>query len=430
MFNKLLPKLYWIKDKKMISLYRKLAYIFLMCTLYVVTIYIILGTHLVFASTVDEKSKIKQNLPDLKIVSSVVKKGDTVTSLLRPYLSYKNIYKISKHDDKYFSLAHIKTGRPYKLCLKENSLIRFEYEIDKRERLIVQKTPDGYAVSQAPIEYDTSLETVCVNVTSSLFASVKKAGEKNELAFKLSEIFAWDIDFIKDLQRGDSFKVLVEKKYRNGKHEGYGKIQAAFFKNKERVYKAFLYTTSKGVSGYYDETGRSLQKSFLKAPLAFSRISSGFSERRLHPVFKKHRPHPGIDYAAPAGTPIKAVGDGVIIVKEYHEGRGNYIWIRHNNGYVTCYNHMSRFAKRIKLNTKVAQGQVIGYVGMTGYATGPHLDFRMMRNGELVNPFEYNSQPLNPVGSEEKKRFITETKKLADKLLTAKGDFSAGDNLI
>lgn len=379
-----------------------------------------LGLNTVFASSLDKNTlKPFPVIPsDIQVVKGIVKQGDTASSLLKKYLPLKTIYEISRLSSDVFSLTRIRRGQPYKIILQENHLVGFEYEIDRENRLIVQRETDGFSINQAPIEYDVYLEVVSSTITYSLFEAVKKAGEKTELAWKLSDIFAWDIDFIRDIQPGDQFKVLVEKQYRDGKFSGYGNIQAAFFSNNGTLFKAFLHKNSQGVSGYYDEKGESLQKVFLKAPLAFSRISSKFTKRRFHPIFKEYRPHPGVDYVAPKGTPIKTVGDGIIMEIGYNKGMGNYINIRHNNGYTTGYNHMCKFAKSMKKNKRVRQGDIIGYVGMTGYATGPHLDFRLKKNGKLLDPLTHRSPAAKPVKPGEMELFLTRTQELSAKMLT------------
>ncbi|MCD4720540.1 MAG: peptidoglycan DD-metalloendopeptidase family protein [Desulfobacula sp.] len=380
------------------------------------------GLYSVFASSLDKNTQkpFPIILPDIQVVKGIVKRGDTASSLLKKYLSLKTIYEISRLSSNIFSLTHIRRGQPYKIILQENTLVRFEYEIDKEDRLVVQKENGIFSINQAPIEYDVELEVVSSTIIYSLFEAVRKAGEKTELAWKLSDIFAWDIDFLRDIQAGDQFKVLVEKRYRDGKLSGYGNIQAAFFSNSGTLFKAFLHKNSNGVSGYYDEKGKSLQKAFLKAPLTFSRISSKFTKRRLHPIFKVYKPHSGVDYAAPKGTPIKTVGDGIIMQIGYNKGMGNYINIRHYNGYSTGYNHMCKFAKSMKKNKRVRQGDIIGYVGMTGYATGPHLDFRMKKNGKLLDPLKHKSPSAKPIKPGEMERFLARTLELSARMLTAK----------
>jgi murein DD-endopeptidase MepM/ murein hydrolase activator NlpD len=233
----------------------------------------------------------------------------------------------------------------------------------------------------------------------------------------LADIFAWDIDFILDIRQGDSFQALVEKRYREGQPAGYGRILAAEFTNQGATFQAFLYKDGDKHPDYYDAKGQSLRKAFLKAPLSFSRISSGFTMRRFHPITKTWKAHPAIDYAAPRGTPIKSVGDGVIIKKGYTRGNGNYVKIRHNGSYETIYLHMKGFAKNIAKGKRVAQGQRIGYVGSTGLATGPHLCFRMYKNGAPVNPQRVKAPSVKPIAKESMVAFKAQSKALLAQLI-------------
>jgi murein DD-endopeptidase MepM/ murein hydrolase activator NlpD len=230
-------------------------------------------------------------------------------------------------------------------------------------------------------------------------------GEKAQLAASLADVFAWEINFIRDLRVGDNFTLLVEKRYRKGEFKDYGRILAAYFTNQGVVYEAFLFTDNAGQSHYFNGKGESLRRAFLKAPLAYDRISSGYTSRRLHPVLLDWRTHPAIDYAAPVGTPVKCVGKGVVIYTGYDKASGNIVKISHMNKYETSYLHLSAFAKGLRKGSAVAQGQVIGFVGQTGYATGPHLDFRMKKNGGYVNPLKEISPRSNPVNSAEKTHF-------------------------
>jgi murein DD-endopeptidase MepM/ murein hydrolase activator NlpD len=236
-------------------------------------------------------------------------------------------------------------------------------------------------------------------IESSLFETVVKIGESERLAMQLAEIFAWDIDFFQDIQQGDSFEVVLEKRFRDGRPAGDGRLLAARFTNQDLVSQAFYFKDGKRSPDYYDENGHSLRKAFLKAPLSFSRISSGFTFHRRHPITHRVKAHPAIDYAAPKGTPIHTVCDGTIIFASYKRYNGNCVKVRHPNGWVTMYNHMSKFARNIRSGKRVAQGQVIGYVGSTGLSTGPHLDFRMYRNGVPVNPLKVKSPPARPVSA-------------------------------
>jgi len=213
------------------------------------------------------------------------------------------------------------------------------------------------------------------------------------------------VDFALDVREGDAFKAVVEKRYRNGEFVGYGSIPAAEFVNQGTTYQGFLFENKEGHSEYYDAKGRSLRRTFLKTPLEYARISSGFSYNRFHPIKKEWCPHPAIDYAAPVGTPVKTVGDGVVLGAGRDNASGKFVRIRHNSVYETYYLHLSRFGKGIKKGARVRQGQVIGYVGSSGMSTGPHLDFRMKKNGKYVNPRRIIAPVSPPVPRERIEAF-------------------------
>ncbi len=377
-----------------------------------------------FCNIVSASNVTNQNIPnlsivpDLKVIQKIVKKGDTASKLLNSYLPLKTIYEISRQSSDIYSLTRIRKGQPYKIILQEDHLVGFKYEINKEDQLVILKEDYGFSVNRIPIVYDIYSEVVSGTIKYSLFDAVKRAGEQAELAIKLSDIFAWDIDFIKDIQVGDTFKVLVEKKYRDGQLCGYGKIQAAFFTNKQSLYKAFLHKDTKGTYGYYDEMGDSLQKTLLKAPLSFSRISSKFTKKRFHPILNVYKAHNGVDYAAPKGTPIKTVGDGSILEIGYNKGMGNYVKVRHYNGYETSYLHMNNFAKGMKRKKRLLQGDVIGYVGKTGYATGYHLCYRIIKNGKLVDPLKHKSPSANPIRPEELDQFLSRSQQFSTQIMS------------
>jgi murein DD-endopeptidase MepM/ murein hydrolase activator NlpD len=207
----------------------------------------------------------------------------------------------------------------------------------------------------------------------------------------------------------------VEKRYRNGKLEGYGNVLAAHFNNQGKDYYAYYFANG-GSGGYYDEHGQSLRKAFLKAPLSYTRISSGYTNRRYHPILNQWRPHLAVDYAAPTGTPVKAIADGTVIRKSYDRNNGNLIRLRHPNAYESTYIHLSRFGRGIKKGTKVKQGDIIGYVGSTGLATGPHLDFRIFHNGKPINPLKIKSTPAEPVAPHNKDEFAETVAMLRERL--------------
>lgn len=353
---------------------------------------------------------------DRKTVKGTIQPGDTITSLLGDIFSPGQIHTLSQSSKSIFPLSRLCAGQSYELCLLDGGFESFVYDIDREEQLVIRRQGDAFAIEKVPIEYTVKTDLVTGIIDSSLFEAVVKSGENEVLAISLADIFAWDIDFIRDIQQGDAFEALVEKRFREGVPAGYGRILAARFTNQGQPYNAYLFKDGDGPGAYYDEKGRSLRKAFLKAPLSFSRISSGFNMRRLHPVTKKVRPHPAIDYAAPTGTPIKTVGDGTVTFAAYKRYNGNCVKIRHPGGWETMYNHMSRFGRGIKRGVKIRQGQIIGYVGTTGRSTGPHLDFRMYKNGVAVNPLKIKAPPTAPVSSKHMAEFKQTVTQLAARL--------------
>jgi murein DD-endopeptidase MepM/ murein hydrolase activator NlpD len=224
-----------------------------------------------------------------------------------------------------------------------------------------------------------------------------------ELALELSEIYAWTIDFF-GLQKGDSIRVYYDEQYVDSTRVGIGRIYAADFYHGRKWLEAFYFEAG-DVHSYFDGDGKSLRKAFLKAPLNYKRISSHFTYARKHPIYKTVRPHTGVDYAAPAGTPVVSIGDGVVIEKGYKGGGGNTVKIKHNSTYTTAYLHLQKYGPGIAVGTRVSQGQVIGYVGSTGASTGPHLDFRVWKNGTPVDPLKMESPPVEPVPTKYRPEF-------------------------
>ena len=357
-------------------------------------------------------------VPEIRkeIISGTIASGDTISGLLGGYFSAAEIHTLNKQCNPVFPLSRLSAGQPYRLCLSDDDFERFEYDIDRDEQLIISREAETFSIEKIPIPYTTETARVRGVIESSLFEAVTATGESEVLAMNLADIFAWDIDFILDIRKGDSFQALVEKRYREGQPAGYGRILAAEFTNQGTTFQAFLYKDGDRRLDYYDADGRSLRKAFLKAPLSFSRISSGFTMRRFHPITKTWKSHPAIDYAAPRGTPIKSVGDGVIIKKGYTRGNGNYVKIRHNSSYETIYLHMKGFAKGIAKGKRVAQGQRIGYVGSTGLATGPHLCFRMYKNGAPVNPNRVKAPATKPISGASRAEFDIHAAKLMAEL--------------
>jgi murein DD-endopeptidase MepM/ murein hydrolase activator NlpD len=335
---------------------------------------------------------------EIKEVAGTIKRGETLSSLLGDYLSCQDICCLAKECEHTFPVRRLRAGRPYCLLLEDGTFRCLTYEIDADEQLLINYEGEQFKIRKEAISYQVERTVVAGTIKSSLFLTVSELKELPELALRLADIFGWDIDFMCDLQPGDSFRVLVEKRYREGRFAGYGKLLAAEFVNRDEIFKA-IYYEDQAHPAYYDPAGRSLKKSFLKAPLVYSRISSGYSNHRLHPVLKIYRPHRAIDYAAPIGTPVRAVANGVVTQRSYDRSNGNKIKLRHANSYETTYIHLSRFGRGIKVGSRVEQGRIIGYVGATGLATGPHLDFRVYKNGRPINPLKIERIPSAPLSA-------------------------------
>jgi len=343
----------------------------------------------------------------IKTIKGSIQAGDTISSLFKDVFSTKEIKELVRQCREVFPLNMISTGQPYKLSLKGDNFERFAYDIDDKDQLIISRNEDDFSVSREPISYTVEQVTIKGDIQSSLFQAVVDIGESEGLAFQLADIFAWDIDFFHDIKAGDSFEMVVEKRYRKGKPAGNGRLLAARFTVQEQTYQAYYFTDGSRPPDHYDQNGYSLRKAFLKAPLSFSRISSGFNMRRRHPITNRIKAHPAIDYAAPTGTPIHSIGDGTVTLAANKSFNGKCVKIRHPNGWTTMYNHMSRFGGNIRAGRKVRQGELIGYVGSTGLSTGPHLDFRMYQNGKPVNPLNVKMPRARPVSPPQMVAFRT-----------------------
>ena len=324
--------------------------------------------------------------PVVEVFKGKIEKGATASTILNKWLSKAEVYQLAKAADKSFRLTKLRRGRPYRVITTDGEFTRFEYEIDNDQYLSVAKAEEGFVAERKDIQYDVITERVTGVIKSSLYEAMTDSGEKAALAVRMGDIFGWEIDFIRDIRKNDSFTVVVEKRYRDGAFKGYGNILAAKFVNQGTPFEGYYLKDKDGFTQYYTAEGKNLRRAFLKAPLKFTRISSKYTKRRLHPILKTYRPHNGIDYAAPRGTPVSAIGNGKVIKVTRSRAAGKYVKIRHSNGYESSYLHLNRFAKGLKVGKKVKQGQVIAYVGSTGLSTGPHLDFRMKKNGKYINP--------------------------------------------
>lgn len=348
------------------------------------------------------------------IENSNVKRNQNLSDILvAKGISYQAIDQIARKSKPIFDVRKLKYRNPYYFFLKKDSAKTpeyFVYEIDNTDYVVYQ-LQDSLHIYRGQKPVRTVLKEASGTIQSSLWNTMVDNNLNPVLANDLSEIYAWTIDFF-GIQKGDRFRVIYEENYVDSTSIGLGKIYACDFQHMGDDYYAFLFDQD-STESYYDELGKSLKKAFLKAPLKYSRISSRFTNSRYHPVLKIRRPHHGVDYAAPTGTPVHSIGDGVVTRKGYQKmGGGNYLYIKHNSVYTTSYMHLHGYAKGIYPGVKVKQGQLIGYVGKTGLATGPHLDFRVYRNGKAMDPLKLKAPPVEPV----KDKYMTAFNALKDSL--------------
>lgn len=355
---------------------------------------------------------------DERVVENVVPRRATLAGLLQAHaFDGTFVYHFVEAVRPVFDPRHIRAGNPYRLVVGNDGVLRrFEYHIDNDEFLRVDSATDAEVSFEAErVLYVKERTEVAVRGliderNSSLSAALDDVGENVNLAILMAELFSGEIDFTNDLRRGDHFDVLFEKYYREDVFSDYGEIVAAEFYNDGRTVQAFKFILPGDDEPlYYDADGRSLKRLFLRAPFRFEpRVTSRFSYRRLHPILGTNRPHLGVDYGAPTGTQVIAVANGRVVSATTSGGSGNMVRLRHTNGYETYYLHLSRFAKDMHPGSRVVQGQTVGYVGSTGLATGPHLDYRIRKNGAFVNPLieHRNFPPGDPIPEEHLPAFI------------------------
>ncbi|HFH3885561.1 peptidoglycan DD-metalloendopeptidase family protein [Pseudomonas aeruginosa] len=347
--------------------------------------------------------------PEWKTIT--VASGDTLSTVFtKAGLSTSAMHDMltSSKDAKRFT--HLKVGQEVKLKLDpKGELQALRVKQSELETICLDKTDKGYSFKREKAQIDLHTAYAHGRITSSLFVAGRNAGLPYNLVTSLSNIFGYDIDFALDLREGDEFDVIYEQHKVNGKQVATGNILAARFVNRGKTYTAVRYTNKQGNTSYYRADGSSMRKAFIRTPVDFARISSRFSLGRRHPILNKIRAHKGVDYAAPIGTPIKATGDGKILEAGRKGGYGNAVVIQHGQRYRTIYGHMSRFAKGIRAGTSVKQGQIIGYVGMTGLATGPHLHYEFQINGRHVDPLSAKLPMADPLGGADRKRFMAQT---------------------
>ena len=353
-----------------------------------------------------------------RVIEGRMEKGSCLYMALKERgVSPNQIALITAHLKPIFDFRDCNPGDSFRVCLDDRGQVqRFAYEANLTDIYEVRSEGDRYVASKKDLILDRHLTRVEGEIESTLFDAVEKAGEEDHLTLAFADIFAWEIDFHNDPRKGDRFKILLEKLYKDGQFVRYGRILAASYDNASQVYRAFYFDEPAKQEGYYDEQGRSLEKSFLRCPLRFTKITSGYSRRRRHPILGGYHPHLAVDYAAPTGTPIRAVGDGRIIFCGWNRGYGKQVTVRHPNGYTTYYGHLSRYARGIGKGKRVKQKQIIGYVGSTGLATGPHLDYRISKNGRFLDPLKMKSPPTSSISEQHRTNFEAERDRLASLL--------------
>lgn len=342
---------------------------------------------------------LRFNPDSLECREGKVGKGQFFSTLLNDLgMGAQDAYDLTMACDSVFDVKSLRVGNQYRAYYDGGALRYLVYDRDRASSVVFSCRPPYAAwVYEKPVTVKKRYADVTIE--NSLWVDMRDAGVSPLLILSLSDIYAWTVDFF-GLQKGDRFRVLYEEKVCDGEVIAVDTVRYAIFSHNGQDLPSIMFDQKDGGNIYWNEKGESMRKAFLKAPLKFSRISSGFSYARRHPVTRRVQPHTGVDYAAPKGTPVMSIGDGVVTSRKYEGAGGNTVRIRHNSVYSTAYLHLSGYAKGLKVGQRVRQGEVIGYVGSTGRSTGPHLDFRVWKNGSPINPLKMDSPPAEPLRKE------------------------------
>ena len=360
-------------------------------------------------SVADTVSALPQ-MDSLRCVEGKVKSGQFFSTLMTGLgLNAQEAYDLTIACDTVFNVKNLRVGNEYK-AYYDGQILKYVIYRQDRTTDILFECQAPYNVSKVTRPVTVRKRYADVTINSSLWNDMRAAGASPLIILSLSDIYAWTVDFF-GLQKGDRFRVLYEEKVCDGEVISIDTVRYAIFTHNGNDLPMVMYDQKDGGNIWWNEKGESMRKAFLKAPLKYSRISSGFSYARRHPVTRRVQPHTGIDYAAPKGTPVMSIGDGVVTSKKYEGAGGNTVRIRHNSVYSTAYLHLSGYAKGLKVGQRVRQGEVIGYVGSTGRSTGPHLDFRVWKNGSPINPLKMESPPAEPLKKENLEDFELAHKK-------------------
>jgi len=393
-------------NKRKIRLFISIAVILVLCLAAVVVF-----KDFVVEPIVHPVAKIAQTIEygivtdSFKIDREEVKPGENLGGIFsRLGVESRIVDNLHTYTDGIFDMRKLRSGNTYTAMMSnaDNKLKYFVYAINDTS-YVVFDFRDSLHVHMDAKEVVRNLKSVSGEINSSLWITMQQAGVDPNMAMALANIYQWTIDFYA-IQKGDAFKVIYEELSVDGKPISVGEIHSAVFMHAGKAYYAFRFEQD-NITDYFDDKGENLRKEFLKAPLKFSRITSKFSNSRMHPILRILRPHHGVDYAAPKGTPVHTIGNGTILKASYAGGAGRLVSIRHNNGYTTSYMHLAGFGPGIHPGASVSQGQVIGYVGSSGLSTGSHLDFRVYKNNVAINPLKMESPPALPVEAKYKADF-------------------------
>jgi murein DD-endopeptidase MepM/ murein hydrolase activator NlpD len=355
--------------------------------------------------------------PTLTELNLQIRRGDTLDQLFRKnHLDVGQLHEMLALPDARSGLRLVKPGDVLELRTDDQGIAQLSRRIDENHTIVIERTTSGFQAHTEEDVLEHRVTQAYAVIESSLFSAGKSAGVSDKVILDLAAIFAWDIDFVLDIREGDNFTVLYEQIFREGEYLRDGEIVAAEFTNDGDTYRALRYISQDGEVGYYTPDGLSTHKAFLRAPVAFTRISSEFNPHRRHPILNTIRAHQGVDYAAPAGTPVQAAGEGKVLFAGRKGGYGNCIIVQHGKDITTLYGHLSRFAAQLRPGLRVHQGDTIGYVGMTGLATAPHLHYEYRIAGVHKNPRTVPLPQADPIAPAEKAEFLAQATPMLDRL--------------
>ena len=353
---------------------------------------------------------------DAIVAEERFRSGQTLSDVLdnlglEPLERHELTTALAEHAD----LRKLRPEDSYAAIVDASTEVReFRLTLAGRGRVAARRDEQGWDGTWRPFTRSSRVRRVAGTLRGSLEGSIRSAGGSPVVAYEMAEVLQWDLDFNRDLRVEDSFEIVYEEIFLDGTFEAVGEILALRYENAGRMHEAYRFGDP---PGYYDGEGRPLRKLFLRSPLRYSRVTSRFTQRRFHPVLKRYRPHYGVDYGAPTGTPVRATGNGTVTFAGWDGGGGRTVKVRHPNGYLTAYLHLSRFASGIRSGKRVSQGDTIGHVGSTGLATGPHLDYRVQRNGRWVNPLAMEVEPAPPIPEDQRAGFVIRRDRLRQALI-------------